>query len=78
MTSHQKVLSLPEIMRLFMCHDLWPHRRREYTVGDHGRDDERRIDITGRRKTRAPNFIAFRTDVTAATCPCETVHPALQ
>ncbi|WP_051644939.1 MBL fold metallo-hydrolase [Labrenzia sp. DG1229] len=74
--SIQKVLALPEELRLFMCHDYGPNGRDiqwETTVGD-----ERRHNIhVGGGKTRE-EFVKFRTDRDAQLDMPKLIIPSLQ
>ncbi|MBG6207229.1 glyoxylase-like metal-dependent hydrolase (beta-lactamase superfamily II) [Labrenzia sp. EL_126] len=74
--SIQKVLALPEELRLFMCHDYGPNGRDiqwETTVGD-----EKRHNIhVGGGKTRE-EFVQFRTDRDAQLDMPKLIIPSLQ
>ncbi|MDF1727569.1 MAG: MBL fold metallo-hydrolase [Sulfitobacter sp.] len=74
--SIQKVLSLPDEMRLFMCHDYGPNGRDiawETTVAE-----ERAHNIhVGAGKTRE-DFIKFRTERDAQLAVPKLIIPALQ
>ena len=74
--SIQKVLSLPDDMRLFMCHDYGPNGRDiqwETTVGE-----EKAHNIhAGGGKTRE-EFIAFRTERDAQLSMPKLIIPSLQ
>ena len=74
--SIQKVLSLPDAMRLFMCHDYGPNGREirwETTVAE-----ERAHNIhVGGGKTRA-EFVAFRTARDATLAVPQLIIPSLQ
>ncbi len=74
--SIQKVLSLPDDMRLFMCHDYGPNGRAiawETTVAD-----QRAANIhVGGGKSRE-DFIKFRTDRDAQLAMPKLIIPALQ
>ncbi|MBF9024342.1 MULTISPECIES: MBL fold metallo-hydrolase [unclassified Roseobacter] len=74
--SIQKVLALPDEMRLFMCHDYGPNGRNiewETTVGD-----EKKHNIhVGEGKTRA-EFIKFRTERDAHLDMPKLIIPSLQ
>ncbi|SMY09433.1 MBL fold metallo-hydrolase [Flavimaricola marinus] len=74
--SIQKVLSLPDEMRLFMCHDYGPNGRDiqwETTVGD-----EKKHNIhVGEGKTRE-DFIKFRTERDATLGMPKLIIPSLQ
>jgi glyoxylase-like metal-dependent hydrolase (beta-lactamase superfamily II) len=74
--SIQKVLSLPENMRLFMCHDYGPEGRDiawETTVADEKRDN---IHVGG-DKTKA-DFVKFRTERDATLGMPTLIIPSLQ
>ncbi len=74
--SIQKVLSLPDAMRLFMCHDYGPNGRDiqwETTVGAEKADN---IHVGGGR-TRE-EFIAFRTARDATLAMPRLIIPSLQ
>ena len=74
--SIQKVLALPDEMRLFMCHDYGPNGRNiewETTVGD-----EKKHNIhVGEGKTRE-EFIKFRTERDAQLDVPKLIIPSLQ
>ena len=74
--SIQKVLALPDEMRLFMCHDYGPNGRDikwETTVGE-----ERAQNIhVGQGKTRS-EFIKFRTERDAQLDMPKLIIPSLQ
>ncbi|MEL7429826.1 MAG: MBL fold metallo-hydrolase [Pseudomonadota bacterium] len=74
--SIQKVLSLPEDMRLFMCHDYGPNGRDiawETSVGD-----EKRHNIhVGGGKTKE-EFVKFRTERDAQLAIPKLIIPSLQ
>ncbi len=74
--SIQKVLALPDEMRLFMCHDYGPNGRNiewETTVGD-----EKKHNIhVGEGKTRE-EFIKFRTERDAQLDMPKLIIPSLQ
>jgi len=74
--SIQKVLSLPDELRLFMCHDYGPNGRDiewETTIGD-----ERKHNIhVGEGKTRE-DFIKFRTERDAQLDMPRLIIPSLQ
>ncbi|SMY07540.1 MBL fold metallo-hydrolase [Flavimaricola marinus] len=74
--SIQKVLSLPDEMRLFMCHDYGPNGRDiqwETTVGE-----EKKHNIhVGEGKTRE-DFIKFRTERDATLAVPKLIIPSLQ
>jgi len=74
--SIQKVLALPDAMRLFMCHDYGPNGRDiewETTVGD---EKAHNIHV-GQGKTRA-EFIKFRTERDATLDMPRLIIPSLQ
>tara|TARA_R110000824_G_scaffold336227_1_gene522777 strand:+ start:1048 stop:1971 length:924 start_codon:yes stop_codon:yes gene_type:complete len=74
--SIQKLLALPDEMRLFMCHDYGPDGRDirwETTVGD---EKKHNIHVGG-NKTRA-EFIAFRTERDATLGMPRLILPSLQ
>lgn len=74
--SIQKVLTLPDAMRLFICHDYGPNGRDilwETTVGD---EKAHNIHVGG-GKTR-DNFIKFRTERDAQLAMPKLIIPSLQ
>ena len=74
--SIQKVLTLPDAMRLFMCHDYGPNGRDiawETTVGD---EKAHNIHVGG-GKTRA-EFVKFRTERDAQLAVPRLIIPSLQ
>ncbi|WP_375280504.1 MBL fold metallo-hydrolase [Pseudooctadecabacter sp.] len=74
--SIQKVLALPDAMRLFMCHDYGPNGRAiawETTVAEQRADN---IHVGG-GKTRE-DFIAFRNERDAQLAVPKLIIPALQ
>lgn len=74
--SIQKVLSMPDEMRLFMCHDYGPNGREirwETTVAEEKADN---IHV-GQGKTRA-DFIRFRTERDAQLGMPKLILPSLQ
>ncbi|MBW3097532.1 MBL fold metallo-hydrolase [Pseudohoeflea sp. DP4N28-3] len=74
--SIQKVLALPEQMRLFMCHDYGPNGRDirwETTVGEEKRHN---IHVGGGRSRE--DFIAFRTKRDASLSMPKLILPSLQ
>lgn len=74
--SIQKILTLPDDMRLFMCHDYGPNGRDiawETTVGD---EKARNIHV-GAGKERA-EFIKFRTERDAQLDMPKLIIPSLQ
>jgi len=73
--SIQKVLALPEAMRLFMCHDYGPNGRDiawETTVGQ---EKAHNIHITGKSRDE---FIALRTARDATLAMPKLIIPSLQ
>ncbi|MCB1387127.1 MAG: MBL fold metallo-hydrolase [Nitratireductor sp.] len=74
--SIQKVLALPDQMRLFMCHDYGPNGRDiqwETTVGDEKRHN---IHVGGGRSRE--EFIRFRTERDAQLAMPKLIIPSLQ
>ena len=74
--SIQKILSLPDAMRLFMCHDYGPNGRNiawETTVGD---EKAHNIHVGG-GKTKE-NFVKFRTERDAQLSMPKLIIPSLQ
>ena len=74
--SIQKVLALPDEMRLFMCHDYGPNGRDiqwETTVGD---EKAHNIHVGG-GKTKA-EFVKFRTERDAQLAMPKLIIPSLQ
>ncbi len=74
--SIQKVLALPDDMRLFMCHDYGPNGREirwETTVGD---EKAHNIHV-GQGKTRE-DFVKFRTERDAQLAMPKLIIPSLQ
>lgn len=74
--SIQKVLSLPDEMRLFMCHDYGPNGREicwETTVGE---EKQHNIHVGGGR-TR-DEFVKFRTERDATLAMPRLILPSLQ
>ena len=74
--SIQKVLSLPDQLRLFMCHDYGPGGRSiqwETTIADQKRDN---IHVGGTKSRE--DFIAFRTQRDAQLAMPKLIIPALQ
>lgn len=74
--SIQKVLALPDEMRLFMCHDYGPNGRSiewETTVADQKRDN---IHV-GNGRSRE-DFIKFRTERDAQLAMPKLIIPSLQ
>lgn len=74
--SIQKVLALPDEMRLFMCHDYGPNGRDiqwETTVGD---EKAHNIHV-GDGKTRE-DFVKFRTERDATLAMPKLIIPSLQ
>jgi len=75
-TSIQKVLSLPDTLRLFMCHDYGPNGRDirwETTVGD-----EKAHNIHVGYGTSREKFIKLRTERDASLTMPKLIIPALQ
>jgi glyoxylase-like metal-dependent hydrolase (beta-lactamase superfamily II) len=73
--SIQKVLSLPDSMRLFMCHDYGPNGREvawETTVGD---EKAHNIHVSGKSRDE---FIALRTARDATLAMPKLIIPSLQ
>lgn len=73
--SIQKVLSLPDAMRLFMCHDYGPNGRDirwETTVGE---EKAQNIHISGKSRK---DFIALRTARDATLAMPKLIIPSLQ
>ena len=73
--SIQKVLSLPDAMRLFMCHDYGPNGRDiayETTVGE---EKAQNIHISGKSREE---FIALRTARDATLAMPKLIIPSLQ
>lgn len=74
--SIQKLLALPDAMRLFMCHDYGPNGRDiqwETTVGD---EKEHNIHVGG-GKTKS-EFVKFRTERDAVLDMPKLIIPSLQ
>jgi glyoxylase-like metal-dependent hydrolase (beta-lactamase superfamily II) len=74
--SIQKVLALPDEMRLFMCHDYGPNGRNiewETTVGD-----EKKHNIHVGQGTTREEFIKFRTERDAQLDMPKLIIPSLQ
>ena len=74
--SIQKILSLPDDMRLFMCHDYGPNGRNiawETTVGD---EKAHNIHV-GAGKTKE-DFVKFRTERDAQLSMPKLIIPSLQ
>jgi len=74
--SIQKVLTLPDDMRLFMCHDYGPNGRDiqwESTVGD---EKAHNIHVGG-GKSKA-DFVKFRTERDAQLAVPKLIIPSLQ
>ena len=74
--SIQKVLSLPDEMRLFMCHDYGPNGRDiqwETTVGD---EKTHNIHVGGGKSRE--DFIKFRTERDAQLAMPRLIIPSLQ
>ncbi len=75
--SAQKLFSLPEEMRMFMCHDYLPEGRSEYqyetTVGE-----QKRANIHLNQHTRADEFAALRKDKDMTLGMPRLIIPSLQ
>ena len=74
--SIQKVLSLPDDMRLFMCHDYGPNGRDiqwETTVGD---EKVHNIHVGGGKNKE--DFVKFRTERDATLAMPKLIIPSLQ
>lgn len=74
--SIQKVLALPDDMRLYMCHDYGPNGRAiewETTVGEQKRDN---IHVGGGKSRE--DFIKFRTERDAQLAVPKLIIPSLQ
>lgn len=74
--SIQKVLALPEAMRLFMCHDYGPNGREiqwETTVGD---EKAHNIHVGGGKSRE--DFVRFRTERDAQLDMPKLIIPSLQ
>ncbi|MFN3208861.1 MAG: MBL fold metallo-hydrolase [Roseovarius sp.] len=74
--SIQKVLALPDAMRLFMCHDYGPNGRDiawETTVGD---EKAHNIHVGGGRSRE--EFVKFRTERDATLAMPRLIIPSLQ
>ncbi|MDG1282381.1 MAG: MBL fold metallo-hydrolase [Pseudorhodobacter sp.] len=74
--SIQKVLSLPDDMRLFMCHDYAPNGRDiewETTVGE---EKQHNIHVGGAKSKEA--FVKFRTERDAQLAMPRLIIPSLQ
>jgi len=74
--SIMKVLSLPEDMRLFMCHDYGPNGRNIAWETSVGEEKEHNIHV-GRGKTKE-EFIKFRTERDAQLAMPKLIIPSLQ
>lgn len=74
--SIQKVLALPDSMRLFMCHDYGPNGRDIQWETTVGAEKEHNIHV-GRGATR-DEFIAFRTERDATLAMPRLIIPSLQ
>lgn len=74
--SIMKVLSLPEDMRLFMCHDYGPNGRNIAWETSVGEEKEHNIHV-GRGKTKE-EFIKFRTERDAQLTMPKLIIPSLQ
>ncbi|WP_299483569.1 MBL fold metallo-hydrolase [uncultured Roseibium sp.] len=74
--SIQKVLALPDDMRLYMCHDYGPNGRDiqwETTVGD---EKEHNIHVGGGKSKE--DFVKFRTERDAQLAMPKLIIPSLQ
>ncbi|MET1412970.1 MBL fold metallo-hydrolase [Roseibium sp. HPY-6] len=74
--SIQKVLALPDEMRLYMCHDYGPNGRDiqwETTVGD---EKEHNIHVGGGKSKE--DFVKFRTERDAQLAMPKLIIPSLQ
>ncbi|WP_305983728.1 MBL fold metallo-hydrolase [Roseibium sp. MMSF_3544] len=74
--SIQKVLALPDDMRLFMCHDYGPNGRDiawETTVGD---EKEHNIHVGGGKSKE--EFVQFRTERDAQLAMPKLIIPSIQ
>jgi glyoxylase-like metal-dependent hydrolase (beta-lactamase superfamily II) len=74
--SIQKVLALPDSMRLFMCHDYGPNGRDIQWETTVGAEKEHNIHV-GRGATR-DEFIRFRTERDATLAMPRLIIPSLQ
>jgi glyoxylase-like metal-dependent hydrolase (beta-lactamase superfamily II) len=74
--SIQKVLALPDSMRLFMCHDYGPNGRDIQWETTVGAEREHNIHV-GRGATR-DDFITFRTERDATLAMPRLIIPSLQ
>jgi len=74
--SIQKVLSLPDDMRLFMCHDYGPNGRNIQWETTVGAEKKHNIHV-GLGKTKA-DFIKFRTERDATLGMPKLIIPSLQ
>ncbi|MDF1750928.1 MAG: MBL fold metallo-hydrolase [Alphaproteobacteria bacterium] len=74
--SIQKVLSLPDDMRLFMCHDYGPDGREIQWETTVRAEKEKNIHV-GQGKTKA-DFVRFRTERDATLGMPKLIIPALQ
>ncbi len=74
--SIQKVLSLPDDMRLFMCHDYGPNGRNIQWETTVGAEKKHNIHV-GSGKTKA-DFIKFRTERDATLGMPKLIIPSLQ
>ena len=74
--SIQKVLALPDDMRLFMCHDYGPNGRDIQWETTVGAEKEHNIHV-GRGATR-DEFIRFRTERDATLAMPKLIIPSLQ
>lgn len=74
--SIQKVLSLPDAMRLFMCHDYGPNGREIQWETSVGEEKAENIHV-GTGKTKA-EFVKFRTERDAQLAMPKLIIPSLQ
>ena len=74
--SIQKVLTLPDEMRLFMCHDYGPNGRDIQWETTVGAEKAHNIHV-GAGKTKA-DFVAFRTERDATLAMPRLIIPSLQ
>lgn len=74
--SIQKVLNLPDAMRLFMCHDYGPNGREIQWETSVGEEKAHNIHV-GAGKTKA-DFVKFRTERDAQLAMPKLIIPSLQ
>ncbi len=76
-TSVQKIFSLPDSMRVFMCHDYLPHGRNTYawetTIGA-----QKRQNVHIKEETPQHAFVALRTTRDASLPIPKLIIPAIQ